>query len=306
MPVTLSSIQPETVDFLWRTAIPAGHVTVLYGAAGVSKTTVALTIGTAVAAGGLNLLGHPATAGRVLFLDAELTGPIVASIVRRISDGFGVGVPEAFAYERLNGSIANEATRKRLRSSIGETADLLILDSFTAACLGADFMDVSQVGAVITFLRELAPTILVVDHTSKPQPGVPRSRTPYGSVAKEILARSLLLLEARAGSVSLTQTKSNFAEAMERVSFAIERSESAIRLIDGGDRADRVSSVAREYPFATDILRAIAAKPMKSADVAEAVGRNLKSVRNCLSMLRRSGAAQRDHSGLWNATAAPF
>jgi hypothetical protein len=289
------------VSFLWRTAIPAGHVTVIYGPPATGKSSLMVGLSVAIAAG-VPFLDAPVVSGRVLIVDAELTAGIVADMAMRASAGLGIDVPDDLHYERLNGSVAQDGTRKYLREVAAELQpDVLCLDAFTSATLGADLMTVGDVGSIIAFLRELAPTSILLDHQSKPQPGMPRAREPFGSMVKGVMARSSLLLESGRTGLVLEQRKSSFAPLMAPLAFDIDRADSAMRFVHhaGQGPAPADGDSMRRYPFIPELVVALTSQAMTTPQAADAIGRKAKSVGNALTILRRSGQVDRSRDGLW-------
>lgn len=69
--VTLSTVEPRAIDWLWPGRIPYGKLTMLDGDPGLGKSTVCLDLAARVSVGGTTPTGEPLPAGHVLIITSE-------------------------------------------------------------------------------------------------------------------------------------------------------------------------------------------------------------------------------------------
>lgn len=107
----------------------------------------------------------------------------------------------------------------------GESIRFIVIDSLGASCVDPD--KVIEVIEVLTELKNLGVTSLVLDHQPKLQSNDSYdSKTPYGSVYKFNLSRSVFQLSSLTDSINplqlqLSHTKSNFGRRSDALRFEI-------------------------------------------------------------------------------------
>ena len=124
-------------EMLLGAMLPSASLTLVYGARGVGKTFLALSIALAVAGGGTVLRWRAARPARVLYVDGEMPRAALIERLGALADGAGV-LPKGDNL-RLLASEGEAATRLDIgteegRARIAEAAkgvDLLVLDSLS-------------------------------------------------------------------------------------------------------------------------------------------------------------------------------
>jgi hypothetical protein len=183
---------------------------------------------------------------------------------------------------------------------VEEGVGLFIIDSLGIALQG----DAENAGDVIKFhhdyldpFRAAGVTLLVIDHQGKTQAGERyQNKRTFGSVYKENLARSVLQVEPGVRgkgllTVKIRQKKHNFGSTAEPFGARLTFSEEQVTVdaheldatelaeeqtLNAGDRAMLVLKDGPSYP----------------ADIAEASGMPLGTVKNALTRLRKRGLVE--------------
>jgi putative DNA primase/helicase len=134
---TLRNAAPARRDMLLGTVLPRASLTLLYGARGVGKTFLALSMALAVAGGGTALRWRAERPARVLYVDGEM--PRAALIERLGALAAGAGILPHADNLRLLASEGDAETRIDLGTADGrarieaaaQDVDLLVLDSLS-------------------------------------------------------------------------------------------------------------------------------------------------------------------------------
>lgn len=233
----------EPVRWLWRGFLPAGMLTILGGAPGCGKTTIALSLAATVTRGGAWPDGSRcAQAGDVLIWSGEdapavLAQRLVASgaDMRRVHFIDGVSDRDGDAFDPGRDMELLEATADKLQAP-----RLLILDPVVSAVAGDSHKGAEVRRAlqpVVTLGQRLGCAVLGITHFSKGTNGRDPVERVTGSIAFAALARLVLVaakVKAEPGDEGearrvLMRAKSNigaddggFAYALERVEVAPE------------------------------------------------------------------------------------
>ncbi len=228
-PVSLGKIpEPPVENPILGGLIAKGHSTILHGEGGKGKSYIALGLATAMASGH-RFLGFPLDKERVLYLDWELSQDEQRRRAGRIARGMGLKHPPKKLYY-LPLCTGLPSIMNRLRHLIHKRKfALVIIDSFGPAG-GIDSEAAKEVTPLFMDLRKLGVSTLVLDHQAKNQEG---HKTPFGSIYKFNLARSVLRIEQAENTddsltVGLHQTKSNFGSRAKLRAIKIHFSPSKI------------------------------------------------------------------------------
>jgi hypothetical protein len=236
--------------------------------------------------------------GVVLYLDFELDAAEQRRRVYRLARAEGLErVPDSFRYMSALGYPPREAFRAALEECKEHDVKLLIVDSLGIALQG----DAEAARDVIGFFqwvlepfRAIGVTVLLIDHQSRLQAGERyQNKGAFGSVYKSNLARSVIQAEATERgegtlSVRLRQKKHNFGELAMPFEVKLSFTEEMVTLeaveLAASELADEATLNAKER-----IKLALQGGPKFPADLAEATGLALKTVKNRLGELRRTG-----------------
>jgi hypothetical protein len=255
--------QPEERRYLVGGGlVPAAYPTMIFGDGGSAKSLLAMSAGTA------------------------------------ISTGAGLEEPPAdFYYLSALGYPVRDAFRAAYAECRMRGIGMLILDSLGPALEGDAEASRDVIGfysRVIEPFRALGVGVFMVDHQAKLQAGERyQSKRAFGSVFKTNLARSVIQVEARDReegrlAITLRQTKHNFGYRADPFGVVIEFSEEQITVrpetLDPADLAEEGTLNA------TDRVRLVLEDgPKFPADIAEATGLAVKTVKNALTRLRKMG-----------------
>ena len=233
----------EPVRWLWPGFLPAGMLTILGGAPGCGKTTIALSLAATVTRGGAwpdgsrcnqggDVMiwsgedGHAVTAARLVAAGADM---------RRVHFIDGITGSEGEAFDPGRDMLLLEATAEAL-----PVARLLILDPIVSAVAGDSHKGAEvrrSLQPVVTLGQRLGCAVLGITHFSKGTAGRDPVERVTGSIAFAALARLVLVaakVKADPGDDAeprrvLMRAKSNigpddggFAYALERVEVARE------------------------------------------------------------------------------------
>ncbi len=285
--------------------LPDGCLTLLYGDAGSYKSYLALGLAVAKASG-REFLGHKLKAGAVLYLDAELDVEEFLRRAYRVARGLGLErPPEGLHYARLPESLANPGLSQALEEVVRELSpSISVLDSLTLGSQGADLEHAEDATAIMGRLLRLG-TVLAVDHTPKPPPGVNLSALrPYGSFAKWALARHVVQVLRSEGTdaLLLRPAKSNFGPLQPPIGVAVRFEGDLVRFEVVPVEDERLSGAEEHLPRIEQVYRLLCeVGPAKPEDLAKALDLATKSVRNYLSTLRVQKRARPLEDGRWEA-----
>lgn len=233
----------EPVRWLWPGFLPAGMLTILGGAPGCGKTTIALSLAATVTRGGVWPDGSRCTQpGDVVIWSGEDGNTVTAARLyasgadmSRVHFVDGMAGSNGEAFDPGRDMLPLEATAEGLPS-----ARLLILDPIVSAVAGDSHKGAEVRRAlqpVVTLGQRLGCAVLGITHFSKGTAGRDPVERVTGSIAFAALARLVLVaakVKAEAGDGAeprrvLMRAKSNigpddggFAYALERVEVAPE------------------------------------------------------------------------------------
>jgi len=230
---------------------PDKFPSMIYGEGGIGKSFVALIIAILACIGNQSFLGYKLIqdALNVLFVDYELDEMEQTRRAQQVAKGFNLpDVPPNLHYYS-----PDEPLKKllpKLRSIIKlKKIGLTIIDSWGAS--GTDGESVEEVVNILTKLKELGVAVIILDHQSKKQAGENyRNKTPFGSVYKQNLARSVLQLQCVKAIdnriiLKLTHKKSNFSKLVDDIIFDIKFEEDRIVLAESTIKTQKSEQLGR-------------------------------------------------------------
>ena len=290
--------QPEERRYLVGGGlVPAAYPTMIFGDGGSAKSLLAMSVGTSIATGA-DWLGHKVMQVPVLYLDFELDESEQARRAHQVARGAGLKKPPRdFYYLSALGYPVRDAFRAAYLECQRHHIGMLILDSLGPALEGDAEASRDVIGfysRVMEPFRALGVGVFMVDHQAKLQAGERyQSKKAFGSVFKTNLARSVIQVEARdreEGRLALTlrQTKHNFGHRADPFGVVVEFSDEQITVrsekLDPADLAEEgtINSIDR-------VRMALEDGPKYPADIAEATGLAVKTVKNALTKLRKNG-----------------
>ena len=232
----------EPVRWLWPGFLPAAMLTILGGAPGCGKTTIALSLAATVTSGGAwpgGGMGR-STTGDVLIWSGEDGHPVLAARLeamgadmRRVHFIDGISGSEGEAFDPGRDMPLLEATAERLAAPL-----LLILDPIVSAVAGDSHKGAEvrrSLQPVVALAQRLGCAVVGVTHFSKGTAGRDPAERITGSIAFAALARLVLVaakVQADQGEEPrrvLVRAKSNigpddggFAYSLDRVEVAPE------------------------------------------------------------------------------------
>jgi len=233
----------EPVRWLWRGFLPAGMLTILGGAPGCGKTTIALSLAATVTRGGTWPDGSRCTEpGDVVIWSGEDANAVTAARLvaaradmTRVHFIDGITGSDGEAFDPGRDMALLEATAERLAAP-----RLLILDPIVSAVAGDSHKGAEvrrSLQPVVALAQRLGCAVLGITHFSKGTSGRDPVERVTGSIAFAALARVVLVAAKVAGEAGddseprrvLVRAKSNigpdeggFAYALDRVEVAPE------------------------------------------------------------------------------------
>lgn len=250
----------EPVRWLWHGFLPAGMLTILGGAPGCGKTTIALSLAATVTRGGVWPDGSRCTqAGDVLIWSGEDGNAVTAA--RLVAAGAdmtrvhfidGINSGDGDAFDPGRDMLLLEATAEKLPAP-----RLLILDPIVSAVAGDSHKGAEvrrSLQPVVALGQRLGCAVLGITHFSKGTGGRDPVERVTGSIAFAALARLVLVAAKVKGEPGdegearrvLMRAKSNigpddggFAYELERVEVAPEVEGQRVRWLDALDGTAR-------------------------------------------------------------------
>jgi len=300
--------------------MPEGYPTILYGDGGVGKSYLALGIATCVATG-QPFVGLAVRSSGVLFLDWELDS---AEFQRRgfaVARGLRLPCPPANLYyapmARPFSTLVDRVHTFINQKEIG----LVILDSLGMACAGDPELARDVIG-FFTLLRHLGITVLAIDHQAKLLDGQSyASKSPFGSVFKSNLSRSLIQVERLSGhdgwlSLRLHHKKLTFGALSHTLGVTLQFDTS-----EGAETVRMSTWAPTQAPAASERLsdqekieRSLQQEgPATNTVLAQRTGVNLKTTSNHVARLHQTGkikkAGNKGRAVIWawvgQATSVP-
>jgi putative DNA primase/helicase len=189
----------EPVRWLWPGFLPAAMLTILGGAPGCGKTTIALSLAATVTSGGAwpGGMGR-STIGDVLIWSGEDAHPVLAARLeamgadmRRVHFIDGISGSEGEAFDPGRDMPLLEATAERLAAP-----RLLILDPIVSAVAGDSHKGAEvrrSLQPVVSLAQRLGCAVVGVTHFSKGTAGRDPAERITGSIAFAALARLVLV-----------------------------------------------------------------------------------------------------------------
>ena len=294
-------VPPRPREYVIEGLIPKGHTTTIFGDGGSAKSVLALSAGTALAAGAEEWLGRKVQCYPVLYADFELDADEQRRRAYQVARGiFREKPPHDLLYVSGLGRPAGEILTGCLDICDAEGVGLVIVDSLGIALQG----DAENARDVIEFhhkyldpFRAAGVTLLVIDHQGKTQAGERyQNKRTFGSVYKENLARSVIQVEPSdrgAGLLTLKmrQTKNNFGPKAAPFGVRLAFTEESISV--NAKELDATALAEEGTLNASDrVLLTLKEGPSYPADIAEVSGIPLGTVKNELTQLRKRGLVE--------------
>ncbi len=305
----LSTVEPETVRWLWRDRIPLGKLTVLDGDPGLGKSTLLLDLAARVTTGAPMPDGAPTENGLVILVTGE---DGIADTVRPRFDAAGgdaerLNVLEAARDERGVRPLSLPEDVAALRAALLplKRARLIIIDPFVAFL--ANYVnsridhDIRRTLAPLASLAaDLEAAIVLIRHLNKAAGGVALYRGG-GSIGIIGAARSGLLLARDPEDEQrrvLAVTKSNLAAEAPSLACQLETAPNgAAQVVWGGTSAHRANAL-----LAVPVDDAERSELDEASDfLTDVLGDGSRTVREVTAGARAAGIAERT---LWRARRA--
>ncbi|WP_232427934.1 AAA family ATPase [Burkholderia ubonensis] len=311
-----ADIKPEAITWLWPGWLPAGKLTILAGAPGTGKTTLALALAGTVTTGSRWPDGSACnSAGGVLMWSSE-DDPADTLVPRLIATGADLNrVHFVGSVTNQHGEImpfdpARDVPLLSERIAQIGGARLLIVDPIVSAVSG-DAHRANDVRRDLQSLVDMAArhgcAVLGISHFSKGSKGSSPAERVIGSQAFTALARMVLVAgkDEAAERRILARAKSNIAPDDGGISYGIEQAEAApgieaSRIVWGeklegtareilGDVEDSADEERTGQEEARDFLASILADgPMRTREIkadADGAGFNWKMMQRAASKL---------------------
>lgn len=231
----------EPVRWLWPGFLPAGMLTILGGAPGCGKTTIALSLAAIITRGGVWPDGASRTqAGDVLIWSGEDGHSVIAARLKAA----GADMERVHFIDGLTGGESDAFDPGRDMDLLETTAEalqaprLLILDPIVSAVRGDSHKGAEvrrSLQPVVALAQRLQCAVLGITHFSKGTSGRDPVERVTGSIAFAALARLVLVAaKVKAGSGEegeerriLIRAKSNIGPDDGGVAYALDRVEVA-------------------------------------------------------------------------------
>ena len=240
-----ANIKPLSITWLWDGWLPAGKLTILAGAAGTGKTTLALGLAAALTSGGKWPDGrHCNRLGNVLIWSSE-DSPDDTLVPRLIASGadmsrchFIEGIVENG--ESVPFDPAQDISELHKAVEIIGGVSLLIIDPIVSAVSG-DMHRANDVRrslqAVVDFAEVHQCAVIGISHFAKGGAGKTPTDRVIGSQAFGALARMVLVAAKEEDGTRrvLARAKSNIAQDDGGVAYSLE-----VTTIDGNIETTRV------------------------------------------------------------------
>lgn len=229
-----SDIEARPVHWLWHGFLPSGKFTILAGAAGTGKSTLAYGLAATVTTGGVWPDGSRCSApGNVLIWSSEddPADTIKPRMTAAGADEFRYGVIEGTRNERgdkgpFDPAIDMEALREAFKGISGGIS-LLIIDPIVSAVSG-DMHRANDVRRnlqpIIDFAVEFGCAVLAISHFAKATAGRDPTERVIGSQGFGALARMVLVTakDEETNNRVFTRAKSNNSLDGGGFSYSIE------------------------------------------------------------------------------------
>lgn len=227
-----ADIKPQAIDWLWPGWLPAGKLTILAGAAGTGKTTLALGLGAVITTGGRWPDGVSSTKnGNVLVWSSEdvvddtLVPRLIASGADLTRCHFIEGIVQHGESVPFDPSQDIPELHRAVERIGG--ASLLIIDPIVSAVAG-DMHRANDVRrslqAVVDFAEAHSCAVIGITHFAKGGAGKAPQDRVIGSQAFGALARMVLVTAKEESSTRrvLARAKSNIAPDDGGVAYSLD------------------------------------------------------------------------------------
>ncbi|MDR7332452.1 AAA family ATPase [Roseateles asaccharophilus] len=312
----------EPVRWLWNGFLPAGMLTILGGAPGCGKTTIALSLAATITRGGTWPDGTRCTQpGDVLVWSGEDGHSVIAARLKAA----GADMERVHFIDGITGSEGEAFDPGRDMDLLEKTADglqaprLLILDPIVSAVAGDSHKGAEvrrSLQPVVTLAQRLGCAVLGITHFSKGTSGRDPVERVTGSIAFAALARLVLVAaKVKPGDDGderrvLLRAKSNIGADDGGFAYALERAEVApdvegqyvrwLEVLTGSARellADAEADGADDGEGAGDaaawLRELLACGPVAVADVKRFADEAGYSWRTMQRAMRKAGAESR-------------
>ena len=245
--VQCSTIEAKPITWIWNGFIPQGKLTLLAGAGGTGKSTLAFSFAGTISNGGQWPDGSPCIAsGNVLIWSSE-DDPADTIVPRLMAVGanlYRCGIVSGTIDENgLRSPFDAARDMERLRETINGIggASMLIIDPIVTAVVG-DMHKANDVRrslqAIVDFAAEMNCAVLGITHFAKGTAGKNSAERVIGSQAFAALARMVLVAAKEEDSDRrvFTRAKSNNSVDTGGFSYTIEAGTLA-----GGIEATRIA-----------------------------------------------------------------
>jgi putative DNA primase/helicase len=325
--ITLDTVSPSPITWLWPGRFARGKVTMLCGDPGLGKSFLTLDMAARIttAADWPDARTPLKQPGSVLVLSAEddAADTIRPRVEAAGGDPSRIVVADGLVRHedgKLTGlSLGLDCGAIARRLSAMERPRLIVIDPISAYLGDTDSNNNAEVRAVLAELSRLAarlgPAVLCVSHLNK-SPGGKAVYRQMGSLAFTAAARAVWQVAKMPGDEQtrvMTLVKSNIACTQDGITFRVEPSPDGPRVnyLDcalkmSADMVDESPEEAIELPDAVEFLRSAlggGARPAREI-IAEAAAdgiaeRTLKRARRIAGVIASRPGAGRDRPWLW-------
>lgn len=299
--VKVGQLPPSAAEtYLVDPFLPAGKATIVYGAGGTGKSYIASLAAVCVATG-RPMLGWPVRRGTVMYLDWETDQYEIDERVKRVAAGMGMASPEILY--RSCAAPLDDMAEQLARKVADDHVALVIVDSIGMASGSAKEGGDANESALrlFTAMRYLGTTILAIDHITGEDVKADKAvAKPYGSIYKVNLARSVWELRRAADAgdtvhLGMYHRKVNKGSLRSPVGIRVEHGDNSVSFAVEEINDESLVTALGNTPR---IVRALAAGPLATKDIAEATGISEPVVRTTLNRGRETQFL-RLPSGLW-------
>jgi hypothetical protein len=203
--------------------IPEGKPAIIYGRWGSWKTNLALALAIMVQSGEGHLNFTPVQ-GNVLYLDYESDAQDLDERIKAICSGWNM--PQVKLLYRFCVSPL-EDDLERIQEIVSDNSIALLIVDSVGLAVGGSLMDPEPSLAMMRCLRSLRTSTLLVDHLAKNQNSANTETSPFGTVYKTNLARSIweVIAKQDPGSpdleVALQHRKSNRSTILQPIGLKV-------------------------------------------------------------------------------------
>jgi hypothetical protein len=306
---TIGGARP-LIDRIYRLEkmLEENQITILFGEGESCKSTIALAIALSVQTG-VPLLGLEPLQGNVLYLDWETDGDEHHRRLTALWKGLGNSedTPE-IPYRRMEQPLTQDVTvvRQHIQNSLTR---LVIIDSAGGA-MGRDPEKNDSAIQLLSAVRKLQTTALVIDHESKDdsQKEPNKRRQPFGGIYKVNLARSIYEIRAVGGDetdakhtveTALYHTKCNNGRRQPARGYRLEFNETEYKTMIWqsavGDNAELAAGMGK----IERLRNCIRLKPKSTLEIHQDTGLDEGYLRATLSAGRKAGKFAQGSDGKW-------